>query len=90
MVAVDAITFGRDRFPSDLPGGQPVDGRLVQADQRARAARDQVQLVLDDQVRRPQRRDLLDPPGGLAALGRVLRGVAVAAPSSSAMVSAVT
>ena len=57
-VAVDATISGRTGLPSGgLPGRQGLDGDLEQADRRAQRAGDQVQLVLDDQVRRPQPAD---------------------------------
>ena len=89
-VAVDAMTFGRARLPcasSQVPAGQPPTRTARPSTERPG---DQVQLVLDDQVRRAQRRGLLDPPGRLSALGRMLRGVALDSSQSLVMVSAVT
>ena len=54
IVAVEAITFGRTVDAVELPGREPVDRGLVEADHRPERARDQVQLVLDDEVGRPQ------------------------------------
>ena len=48
IVAVEAMTFAR---PSGLRG-ERVDRGLVQAGKRAERARDQMELVLDDQIRR--------------------------------------
>ena len=50
------------------PGRQRVDGDLEQPDRGAERAGDQVQLVLDDQVRRPEPGDRVDRGGGLAVL----------------------
>ena len=59
-VAVEATIFGRTARPSSSPQAERVDGRLVQPDHRAERAGDQVQLVLDDQVGRRQRRGQRD------------------------------
>ena len=48
--------LGTDLLAIDLPGGELVDGRLVQTDQRAERPADKVQFVLDNQVGRTQRR----------------------------------
>ena len=58
IVAVDAINFGPDLLPVDLPSAELVDGRFVQPDQRAQRAADEVQFVLDDQVGWTKRRML--------------------------------
>ena len=48
IVAVEAMTFGSPA----LCGAQQVDRRLVQPGERAERPRDQMQLVLDDQLGR--------------------------------------
>ena len=59
----------------DRPGAQLVDRRLVQADEAAERAADQMQLVLDDQVGRAQRLALGDDHGRQrASLGMRARG----------------
>ena len=65
-VAVEATIFGRIFLPSDVPAAQFVQGRLVEAHDRAQRPGDQVQLVLDDQVRRQQ-----PAAGQRLALGRL-------------------
>ena len=51
-MAVDATIFGRTRNTVELPAHQLVDGGLVEADETSQRAGDQVQLVLDHEVRR--------------------------------------
>ena len=54
-VAVEATSSGRTGRPVAVaPGREDVDGDLEQAHGGAQRAGDEVQLVLDDQVRRPQ------------------------------------
>ena len=69
-VAVEATIFGLTSMPSSLPYAECFERRLVQPDHRAERTRDQVQLILDDQVRRQQ------PSAGYGcALRRVARPV---------------
>ena len=69
-VAVDATTRGRTGRPdASPPRAQRIDGDLEQPDRRPERAGDQVQLVLDDQVRRPE-------PGHGPPVGRSLRVLA--------------
>ena len=51
---------GDEHGPDRATRAQPVDRGLVQAHHRAEGVADQVQLVLDDQVRRPQPHRRLD------------------------------
>ena len=62
-------------LPIDFPRAQFVYGRLVQPNQRSQRTADQVQLVLDNEVRRPKQgaRRLAD--GGKPSPLRVRRGV---------------
>ena len=53
-VAVEATIFGGAPVGRRPPGAQAVDRRLVETGHRAERARDEVQLVLDDEVRRVQ------------------------------------
>ena len=58
-VAVEATTSGRTVVSPCVVRREHVDGVLEDADGGAERAGDQVQLVLDDQVRRPQPVDRL-------------------------------
>ena len=51
-VAVEAMIFGPTGLPPTSRVAQCVERRLVEPDHRAERTGDQVQLVLDDQVRR--------------------------------------
>ncbi|MNF68936.1 hypothetical protein D3C84_508070 [compost metagenome] len=49
-----------DRFTIQLPRAQLIDRTLVETHHGSQGTADQVELVLDDQIRRPHRRDSLD------------------------------
>ena len=49
-----------DHTFAELPAAQFVDGRLVQANHGAERPTDQMELVLDDEIRRSDRADILD------------------------------
>jgi hypothetical protein len=50
----------------DFPGAKFVDGRFVEPDHGPQGTGDQMKLVLDDQIRRADRRNGLDLDGGQA------------------------
>ena len=76
-VAVEAMILGRTLLPSIDPAAQLVQGRLVEPDHGPHGAGDQVQLVLDDQIRRLQRGRERAPPVLLAGAVESVLVVAV-------------
>ena len=60
-----------DGLPVQRPAAQLIDRAFVKADHGAERAADQVELVLDDQIRRPYRRNHLDLCGRMPLRGRV-------------------
>src|SRR5689334_7872830 len=47
--------FGPDLLAADFPGAELVDGRLIETDEGAERPRDQMQFILNDEVRWTQR-----------------------------------
>src|SRR5690606_12461946 len=65
---------GFDRLAIECPPAQFIDGGFVQADHRAQRAADQVELVLDDQIGRADRCDVLDLDRRQAFPGLMIAG----------------
>ena len=73
-----------DRMFAELPAAQLVDGGLIQPDHGAKRPADQVELVLDDQVRWTDRADVLDL-GGTESLSGLVVAIAIRALPEQAM-----
>ena len=75
-MAVDATIFGRTRVLAGASRRKLINRRLIEPGDRSQRPRDEVQLVLDDEVRRIERPAIAQRPA-LAWLGRAIEADAV-------------
>ena len=82
-VAVEATILGWTVRPSQFPAAKFVDGGLVKTDHRAQRTADEMEFVLDDQVRRSDRRDVLDRRARQTFINTVIAGAIGTRPKKS-------